>query len=58
MNKFIKLPDQTLTWQTSGEVNNGVLNMNLHDRRWQCESGFFVKYFPEKKMEIVTFFYE
>ena len=49
MNKFINLPDQTLSWQTSGEVNNGVLNMNLHDRRWQCESGFFVKYFPEKK---------
>ena len=58
MNKFINLPDQTLSWQTSGEVNNGVLNMNLHDRRWQCESGFFVKYFPEKNMEIVTFFYE
>lgn len=49
MNKFINLPDQTLSWQTSGAVNNGVLNMNLHDRRWQCESGFFVKYFPEKK---------
>lgn len=49
MNKFINLPDQTQSWQTSDEVNNGVLNKNLHDRRWQCESGFFVKYFPERK---------